>query len=103
MPRIGVIAKLTAQEGKRDDMVRSFEAMFPQVESEEGTEVYVLHKAVEDADVVWFYEMYSDEAALGAHATSDTMKEVGRALRGFLAAPPEIARLEPLRAKGLAL
>ena len=103
MPRIGVIAKLTAADGRREDLVEAFQAMFPAVDKEEGTELYVLHKAIDDGDVVYFYELYADEAALGAHATSDTMKEVGGALRELLAGRPEIVRLEPVRAKGVTL
>jgi quinol monooxygenase YgiN len=103
MPRIGVIAKLTAAEGRRDDLVEAFGAMFPAVEKEEGTELYILHKSMDDDDVVYFYEMYTGEAALGAHSTSDTMKEVGGSLRGLLAGRPEIIRLEPVRAKGATL
>jgi len=103
MPRIGVIAKLTAAEGRRDDLVEAFQAMFPAVDKEEGTELYVLHESMEERDVIYFYELYADEAALGAHATSDTMKEVGGTLRDLLAGRPEIIRLEPVRAKGIAL
>ena len=104
MPKPVIIAKLTAQEGKRDELVVAFGRMIDHVTANEpGTEVYVLHTDDADPNVAWFYEMYSDKAALGAHSTSDTMKSVGRELAGLMAGRPEIIMLTPAAGKGLTL
>jgi quinol monooxygenase YgiN len=103
MPKVAMVAKLTAIDGKRDELAAVFETLFPAVEKEDGTEVYVLHEDVGDANVIWFYELYTDEAALGVHGSSDAMKELGSKLGGLIAAAPELTMLRPRTAKGLPL
>ena len=104
MSKIALIAKLTAAEGKRADLVASLEKMFPQVDQEPGTEAYVLHEDASDENVVWFYELYTDNDALSAHGSSDAMKEMMGALGGGLVgAAPEMHLLRPVRAKGVTL
>ena len=104
MAKPAIIAKLTTQDGKRDEVVAAFGTMLDHVRSNEaGTEVYVLHTDDVEPNVVWFYEMYTDDAALGAHGTSDTMKSVGKALAPLLAGRPVITRLTPQGGKGVTL
>ena len=100
MAKVGMIAKLTAADGKREELIAAFDEYFPAVEGEPGTEVYILHEDVGDANVVWFYEVYTDEAALAAHGGSDAMKELGPKLGGLLAGRPELSMLRPRRIKG---
>jgi quinol monooxygenase YgiN len=101
MPKVAMVAKLTATDGKRDELAAVFESLFPAVEQEEGTEAYILHEDVGDPNVIWFYELYTDEAALGVHGGSDAMKELGGKLGGLIAAAPELTMLKPRKAKGL--
>jgi quinol monooxygenase YgiN len=104
MPKPAIIAKITAAEGKRDELVATFRRMLDHVQANEpGTEVYVLHLDAKDDNAVWFYEMYADDAALGAHSGSDMMKAVGKDLGALLAGRPEIIRVVPVGGKGLAL
>ena len=44
MPKVAMIAKLTAADGKRDELAAVLEKIFPAVEQEAGTEAYVLHE-----------------------------------------------------------
>ncbi|HTN80028.1 MAG TPA: putative quinol monooxygenase [Acidimicrobiales bacterium] len=101
MSKVAAIAKLTAQSGKRDELVTAFKPLLDAVQSEEGTLVYILHKDNRDEDVLWFYEVYTDDAALSAHSTSDAMKSVGPALAPLLAGRPEMHLLSPVSSKGL--
>ena len=103
MPKSAVIAKLTAQEGKRSDLVDALKTLVTAVESEPGTEVYALHTDAGNDEVVWFYELYTDQEALTAHGGSDTMKAIGPTLGGLLAGRPELTFLSPVAAKGLSL
>ena len=103
MSKIAMIAKLTATDGKRDDLVAVLEKIFPHVEQEAGTEAYVLHDDAGDPNVVWFYELYADDGALSAHGSSDGMKEMLGGLGGLVAAAPEMHMLRPRRAKGVTL
>lgn len=101
MSKIAAIAKLTAQPGKGDELADALGAMVRGVEGEPGTEVYVLHRDAKDADTIWFYERYTDQAALEAHGSSDLMKTVGRAMAPLMAGRPELHLLSIVAGKGL--
>ncbi len=104
MSKTAVLAKITTQDGKRDEVIAVFRKMIDYVTgSEPGTEVYALHEDQKDANVLWFYELYADGDSLAAHGGSDMMKAVGKELRDLTAARPEITLLSPVAAKGLAL
>jgi quinol monooxygenase YgiN len=101
MSKVAMIAKLTAADGKREELISAFEKYFPALDQEPGTEAYVLNEDAADPNVVWFFELYTDDAALGVHGTSDAMKEMGGQLGGLLAGRPELTMLRPRLAKGL--
>jgi quinol monooxygenase YgiN len=81
--------------------VQTLDRLLEAVAGEEGTEVYALHLDAGDADVVWFYELYSDMGALTTHGGSEAMKAIGPDLGALLAGAPELSFLTPVRAKGL--
>ena len=104
MPKPAIIAKITAQDGKRDELAAVFGRVLDSVRADEpGTEVYVMHDDAKDPNVIWFYELYTDDAALGTHSSSDIMKAVGKELGALMAGRPEIIRLTPRAGKGLAV
>lgn len=104
MSKISIIAKITAQDGKRDELIAAFGRMLDHVQAAEpGTEVYMLHTDNADANVCWFYELYTDGEAAKAHGTSDMMKSVGKDLAPLLAGRPEITMVTPVGGKGLSL
>ena len=87
---ISVIAKITAQPGKRADVVAGMATMLTHAASEPGTVVYTLLEDQADDDAIWVYEEYTDKAALDAHSSSDAMKALGGSIGPFLAGRPEI-------------
>jgi quinol monooxygenase YgiN len=101
MSKIAVIAKITAQSGKRADVVAGMAAMMDHVESEAGTLKYILTEDQSDADVLWMYEEYTDQAALDSHGSSDAMKALGGSIGPFLAGRPELFFTNTIRGKGL--
>ncbi len=101
MSKIAVLAKLTAAEGKRDELVAVLSAQVGLVNDETGTEIYALHTSATDEVTVWFYELYTDKAALDAHSTSENMKALGPKLKGLTAGRAEIIPLTPVVGKGL--
>jgi len=101
MSNIAVIAKITAQPGKRADVIAGMASMIAHVESEEGTVVYTLLEDQADADVMWVYEEYTDQAALDSHGSSDAMKALGGSIGPFLAGRPELFFTNTVRGKGL--
>jgi quinol monooxygenase YgiN len=57
---------------------------------------------VTDPNVIWFYELYADQAAFEAHAGSPTMLEVMGSLGGLLGGPADMRQLDVVRHKGAA-
>ena len=101
MAQVAVIAKITALPGKRDEVVDVLRDVVSGTESEPGTLVYAMNVDKADDDVIWFYELYTDEAALGVHGGGEVMKAAGGKLRDKAAGRPEIRVLELVQAKGL--
>jgi len=96
-----VIARIPTQPGKRDELVAALRQMIDAANAESGTVQYLLHTDDNDADVVWFYERYSDAAAFETHRSSEAMKAVGLAVRDLAAGRPELTMLTVVDGKGL--
>jgi len=102
MGKVSMLAKLKVKDGKGDELVKAFGAIFEQVDQEPGTEVYALNRAKDDPNVFWFYELYADDSALATHGSSDAMAKAAPTF-GPLIAESELIMGEPVLAKGLAL
>jgi quinol monooxygenase YgiN len=102
MSKVSLMAKLTAHEGKGDELVAAFDGLFAHVETEPGTEVYVLNRSAQDPDTFYFFELYVDGDALTAHGGSDEMKAAGAAF-GPLIKESELLVGAPIKAIGLAI
>jgi quinol monooxygenase YgiN len=96
-----VIAKLTAKEGKRDELVRRMGGLLDVVNEEPGTLVYSIHTSTAEPNVIYFFELYTDQSALTAHASSDGLKAAGAGMGDLLGAAPELYTCEMVTAKGL--
>jgi quinol monooxygenase YgiN len=77
MGSIALIGTMRAQPGRGDELVAALAPLFAAAADEPGTEVYVLHRAQDDADLFHIYEQYSDADALAAHRASEAMKAAG--------------------------
>jgi len=103
MGKIAVIAKLSAKPGRRQELLKALEQVFPVVESTRTTEVYAMHADRKDQDTIWFYEIFSDQAALEKHAGSEALRAVTKATADLVVGPPQVTLLSPVKAKGLDL
>ena len=103
MAKVSAFVKLTAQPGRRHEMLDALRAMLPVVADEPGTEVYSFHLDQSDENVVWVFELYRDTDALDAHSSSDGMKALLGALAGLLADAPTMVFATPSDAKGLTI
>jgi quinol monooxygenase YgiN len=99
--KVAVFARIPAQPGKRDELVKALEALIDNANTEEGTLTYILHVDEKEPDVVFFYELYADQDALSAHGSSDRFKEIGKSLRDLAGGRPELQILTPVIGKGL--
>lgn len=98
---VALIAKLTAQPGRRDELVEALRPLLDAVEGEEGTLTYVCNLDDREDDVVWFYELYADGDALKAHSTSEAMTSAIPKLGEVLAGGMELHRLTPIAGKNV--
>jgi (4S)-4-hydroxy-5-phosphonooxypentane-2,3-dione isomerase len=100
MPQIAYVVKLTAAEGKRDEALAALGRLVTATEDEPGTVQYLMHTEVHDPNVIWFYELYADQAAFETHIGSPTMAEVMGSLGGLLDGPADMRQLEVAQSKG---
>ena len=102
--KIAVYVKLTAPEGKGDELVAAFASLYPgPLDAEPGTELHAIHQAKDNPDVVFFYELYSSADAHKAHSDGEALKAVLPKLGGLVAGPPEMILAEPKHAKGFSV
>jgi quinol monooxygenase YgiN len=104
MGKVAVYVKLTAPEGKGSELVAAFNSLYEgALDAEQGTELHLIHQANDNPDTIFFYELYSDEAAFKAHGSGEALKAVFPKLGGLVAGPPEQVVGEPKNAKGITL
>jgi quinol monooxygenase YgiN len=102
MAEMTMILRVVFQPGKRDEGLVALSKMTPVVAGEEGVLHYSFHLDVQDEDVLWAIEVYSDRDALMAHTSTDELKELLATLEPLLAEPLSPAMATPARAgKGL--
>lgn len=102
MTKVAAIAKLTAVEGKSDDLAAAIADLVTRVQDgEPGTLVYAAAQDSDNPNVFWFYEFYDSPDAAAAHSSGAALAEAGNQMRGLLAGRPEVHRLTPVAAKGL--
>ena len=90
---IVVVATLVPKPEEREAAIEALEAVIARVHAEDaGCELYSLNEA---PDRLVFIEKWADQASMEAHGQSAAMAELNAALRGKLAAAPEIVRLTP--------
>ena len=100
MTQVAAIAKLTAVEGKAEDLKAAIADLATGVQvGEPGTLVYAATQDSDDPNVFWFYEFYDSPDAATAHSTGAALAEAGNRMRGLLAGRPEVHRLVPWLAR----
>ncbi len=103
MSKISLIAKLTAADGKADELATALADLIAAADSEPGLEIYSAHVTADDPNTFYFFELYSDEEALAVHGKAEPMVGAMKALGGLLAGRPEVTMMNPVVAKGLDL
>jgi quinol monooxygenase YgiN len=79
-----MFATMVAKPGKREALKAAFEGMFAQVTTEPGTLLYTLVEG-DEPDTLYFWEQYTDQAAMDAHMGSDALAALHGKLGELLA------------------
>lgn len=103
MSKISLIAKLTATEGKAEELEAAMRAVIEAAEEEDGLEVYSAHRLADQPGVYYFFEIYRDQEAMDIHGKGERMRAAMGAFGGLLAGRPEITLMSPVAAKGLSV
>ncbi len=101
MSKVAVWVRLPLKPGVRAEAAQAFQVAVDNVQSEDGTLVYILHEEEADPDALFVYELYTEQAALIAHSSADWFKAFGPSLAPFMAGRPEMHFLAPVTGKGL--
>jgi quinol monooxygenase YgiN len=92
---IGLIAKITVQQGKNAEFEQAFLALTEQVRANEpGNIFYILHRSKSDPQVYKVLEQYESAEALDAHGKASYFREANKVLATLVAAAPEIEVLD---------
>ena len=94
---IGVIAKLTVQEGKNKEFEGIFTRLMAAVkENESDCNFYDLHQSRTDPQTYLVLEQYSNQEALTAHGKTDYFRSLGAELAPCMAKAPEIEYMDAI-------
>lgn len=95
-----LVATITPKPGQEDAVRDAVLATVPKVHAEEGCELYALHEEqVPDSGTRFvMVERWASGEALGAHSKGAALAELGAALAGKVAAPPDVRRMTALPA-----
>src|SRR2546428_398487 len=69
--RVVIFTRVTALPGKRDELAAAFADLHDAVALEPGCEMFIMHAAREEPDLLLFYEEFAVQAAPEAHQESD--------------------------------
>jgi quinol monooxygenase YgiN len=103
MAKTSMFVKLSAQDGKRDDLLAALDRMLVAVNEEAGTEIYAFNLDTTDDNAIWIYELYTDADALAAHSSSDAMATLLGEVGGLLGDAPLMVTTTPVSGKGIGL
>ncbi len=97
MSEVVVVAVVTAQEGKRDEVERIIaETLVPPTHAEDGCVTFALHRDTNDDRRLVFVERWASAEALGRHAKQPHMAAFREAVGPLLAEPSVIHVLDPV-------
>jgi quinol monooxygenase YgiN len=88
--RIVIFTRLTAAPGKRPALRDALDQLADSTRAEPGNEVFVVHEARDEPDVMLGYEVFRDDDALTAHRATEAVAQARAQLDGLLAEAPVI-------------
>jgi quinol monooxygenase YgiN len=91
----GAILQLTAQDGKRDELLRVLTNYVNTLDGEPGTTLFAAAADPSDDDLVWVWEEFADAAAVRDHFEHDFFRALQLELGDLLAGPAAVRPLAP--------
>ena len=94
-----VLAVLKSQAGKENEFEEALKVMVSNVQQEEGTLAYILHRAKDNPSIFMVYEKYTDDDAFAYHGATPHMAELFEKIGPLMAEEPSIVMYEEIAAK----
>jgi len=91
-----VVAVLKAKAGMEQAFENALRELISQVETEEGTLVYTLHRAKKEPTQFLMYEKYVDEGAFAQHGSTPYIKKIFGTMASMMDGAPKIDVYEEL-------
>jgi len=91
-----VVAVMKTKAGKEKEFENAIRELMANVEAEEGTLVYALHRAKKDPTQFLMFEKYVNEAAFAQHGSSPYFKEIFGRMASMMDGAPKIEIYEEL-------
>ncbi|MEI6230789.1 MAG: antibiotic biosynthesis monooxygenase family protein [Actinomycetes bacterium] len=95
--RIGILVRIPVLPGLRAAALDVLNRYVDDLDSEPGTEAFMVCVDPQDEDVVWLYEWFRDEAALAEHRDAPLFQWLMSELPELVGENPGLMRLDPLR------
>ena len=95
--RRSLLVRLTSKDGMRPALLDLLNTYADGLAEEPGTEVFVVSMDPDDANIVWLYEIFADEAAENAHRASEGYARLMSSMPEMLDGQPAVLRTVPLR------
>jgi quinol monooxygenase YgiN len=95
MSEFGALLQLTAQEGKRDELLRVLANYVNTLDGEPGTTLFAAAADPNDDDLVWVWEEFTDAGAVRDHFQHDFFRALQLELADLLASPVAVRPLAP--------
>ncbi len=102
MGELAMVIRTKTQPGKRDEVRQLYEELLaPRAARNEAQEVVVWCADQHDPDAFILFEIYRDQAALGANAQSQWFADYMARVGPLLAGEPEVTMASPGWTKGV--
>ncbi len=95
MSEFGALLQLTAQDGKRDELMRVLTNYVNTLDGEPGTTLFAAAADPNDDDLVWVWEEFADGSAVRDHFQHDFFRALQLELADLLASPVAVRPLAP--------
>lgn len=95
--RRSMLVRLTSADGMRPALLDMLNTYTDGLAEEPGTEMFMVSLDPEDQNIVWLFEIFTDEEAENAHRASSGFAVLMELMPPLLEGPPAVLRMEPLR------
>lgn len=92
----GALLQLTAQDGKRDELLRVLSNYVNTLDGEPGTTLFAVAADPNVESMVWLWEEFADANAVQGHFQHDFFRALQMELADLLAEPPAVRPLAPV-------